>query len=131
MERPTKEKFYLNLAEVVKERSTCTRLKVGAIIANKDLTQFSLGYNGNYARGPNVCDSNEPGNCGCIHAEVNALIKPRNYKATIIFLTDSPCVNCAKLIINAGITTVYYRNKYRLIEGLVLLENNQVIVRQI
>lgn len=126
--RPTKEKFYMKFAELTKERSTCKRLKVGAVLMDDDMTQFTIGYNGNYKGGPNFCDSDEPGNCGCIHAEVNALIKPRNFKANIMFLTDSPCVNCAKLIINAGIQKVYFKNEYRIKSGKELLLGKGILV---
>lgn len=131
MVRSTKIQFYMQLTEKMKERSTCKRLQVGCMIMNEEMTQIlSMGYNGNYKGGPNECDSEEAGNCGCIHAEVNALIKPRSSEGMIMFITDSPCVSCAKLIINAGIKTVYYKNEYRIKDGLVLLRNNGITAYQ-
>src|SRR5437899_10399705 len=70
------EEVYMRMAEELAKRSTCARTQVGSVIATHDLTQvLGIGYNGN-ARGlPNECDGPEPGRCGCIHSEANALIK--------------------------------------------------------
>jgi dCMP deaminase len=83
----------------------------------------AIGYNGN-ARGlPNRCDSTVPGQCGCIHSEVNALIKaPGGMRDKVIFLTDSPCLMCAKLMINSGVSHVFYRRAYRDPSGIELLQ---------
>ncbi len=104
-------------------RSTCKRLNVGSVVTNGDFTRvLAIGYNGN-ARGlPNTCDRDEAGNCGCIHSEINALLKlDYTEPEKIMFITDSPCVACSKAIINAGIQHVYYLREYRVSTGLGLL----------
>jgi dCMP deaminase len=114
---------YMRMAEELAKRSTCERLRVGTVVTDAQLENvLGIGYNGN-ARGlPNRCDSAVPGQCGCIHSEVNALIKaPGNVKDKVVFVTNSPCVICAKLIINSGVTHVYYRRAYRDPSGVELL----------
>lgn len=124
-ERPTLEQIFGQFARTVATRSTCTRLQVGSVITNGDFTRvLAIGYNGN-ARGlPNTCDRAEPGNCGCIHSEINALLKlDYTEHEKIMFVTDSPCVNCAKAIINAGIQRVFYLREYRKTDGVDLLRS--------
>lgn len=116
----------------ISKRSTCKRLHVGAIITDSECNEIiTYGYNGNYAGGPNECDTNEPGYCGCIHAEENALIKTFSDKAHTIFITDSPCEKCAKLIINSGIKRVYYQNEYRIKDGINLLKKSKIKVTKL
>jgi len=104
-------------------RSTCARLSVGAVIMDKDLRRvLGYGYNGNYSGGPNKCDGTLPGQCGCIHAEMNALISSVREKDAVMFVTDAPCLTCAKCIINAGISQLYYEYDYRDASGLKLLK---------
>ena len=113
----------MRMAEELAKRSTCARLQVGTVITTGDLTQvLGIGYNGN-ARGlPNQCDSPQPGNCGCIHSEQNALVKAgAQMPGKVMFVTDSPCVMCSKMIINTNVGTVYYRNAYRITTGLEVL----------
>ncbi len=114
---------YMRMAEELAKRSTCARLQVGTVVTDAQLENvLAIGYNGN-ARGlPNRCDSTVPGQCGCIHSEVNALIKaPGSIKDKVVFVTNSPCVMCAKLIINSGVSHVYYRRAYRDPSGAELL----------
>ena len=114
---------YMRMAEELAKRSTCSRLQVGTVVTDARLENvLAIGYNGN-ARGlPNRCDSATPGQCGCIHSEVNALIKaPGAVKDKVVFVSNSPCVMCAKLIINSGVTHVYYRRIYRDPSGIELL----------
>jgi dCMP deaminase len=114
---------YMRMAEELAKRSTCARLRVGTVVTDARLENvLAIGYNGN-ARGlPNRCDSTVPGNCGCIHSEVNALVKaPGGQRDKVVFVTDSPCVACAKLMINSGVTHVYYRRPYRDPSGIELL----------
>ena len=93
---------------------------------------LSIGYNGNYAGGPNTCDSLNEGKCGCIHSELNAIAKADNrIKDKILFIAHSPCKACSKLIINSGFSKVYYRNEYRLAEGLELLQKVNIEVNKI
>lgn len=129
--RPTKEDLMIRISNLVSMRGTCKRLHVGCVITNLDSTEIvSYGYNGNYAGGPNECDGDEAGKCGCVHAEVNALIKAGR-RGVNIFLTDAPCLACSKLIINSGIPNVFYWRDYRLTEGIDLLKEEGVNVTQI
>ena len=96
---------YMRMAEELAKRSTCSRLQVGTVVTDQLLENvLAIGYNGN-ARGlPNRCDSAVPGSCGCIHSEMNALVKaPGSLRDKVVFISASPCVMCAKLIINAGV----------------------------
>ena len=114
---------YMRMAEEMAKRSTCARLQVGTVVTDARLENvLAIGYNGN-ARGlPNRCDSTVPGNCGCIHSEVNALVKaPGAIKDKVVFVTNSPCVMCAKLMMNSGVTHVFYRVAYRDPSGIELL----------
>lgn len=123
--------LYMQMAELVAERSTCARLQVGAVIVNNEMSKVvSIGYNGNYRGGPNHCDSDEPGKCGCLHAEINALLKNNYGEGTIMFVTDAPCETCAKSIINGGIQEIFFRRDYRRKEGVELLRNH-IKVKQI
>lgn len=114
---------YMRMAEELAKRSTCARLQVGTVITDAMLENVvAIGYNGNAKGLPNKCDSSVPGNCGCIHSEVNALVKaPGGMRDKVVFVTDSPCVMCGKLMINSGVTHVFYRRPYRDPTGLELL----------
>lgn len=114
---------YMRMAEELAKRSTCSRLQVGTVVTDANLENvLAIGYNGNAKGLPNRCDSTVPGNCGCIHSEVNALVKaPGGVKDKVVFVTDSPCVMCAKLMINSGVTHVFFRRKYRDPSGVELL----------
>jgi dCMP deaminase len=117
------EEVYMRMAEELAKRSTCARLKVGSVIATSDLTQvLGIGYNGN-ARGlPNACDSTEPGRCGCVHSEANALLKAgAQIERKVMFVTAAPCVMCAKMIVNTNVSRVHYRAAYRDPAGLTVL----------
>lgn len=113
-------------AKAIACRSYDPRLRVGAIIVPEDNTQIlGLGYNGNFRGGPNVPDSEEPGQSGFIHAEVNALVKfDYNFpKKKHMYVTHSPCVMCSKLIINAEISRVVYEIEYRDTTGLDVMRS--------
>ena len=115
--RPTFPEIYLNLAFTLAQRSTCHRLKVGTVITSDDFRKvLAVGYNGNASGLPNQCDRNEPGNCGCLHSEENAVINcdsPR-FLNKIVFVTHHPCCACAKRLINLGnVKKVYYGLDYR------------------
>lgn len=121
----------MRMAEELAKRSTCARTQVGSVIANADLTQvLGIGYNGN-ARGlPNGCDLPEPGRCGCIHSEANALIKAgASIPGKVMFVSHSPCVMCAKMIVNSNVAGVLYRNAYRDPAGLEVLRQGGVETR--
>ncbi|MGH7529814.1 MAG: deoxycytidylate deaminase [Gemmatimonadales bacterium] len=120
---------YMRMAEELAKRSTCIRLQVGTVVTDQRLEHvLAIGYNGN-ARGlPNTCDSAVPGNCGCIHSEMNALVKaPGTARDKVVFVSASPCVMCAKLIINSGVTHVFYRRAYRDPSGVEVLRQGGVV----
>jgi len=113
--RPMLVECMMDVAKIFAARSSCSRLSVGAVITNSDMTNInSVGYNGG-ARGlKNDCDSLEPGQCGHLHAEINALLKADySVKDKKMFVTHFPCPQCAKAIINAGITELWYGEEYR------------------
>jgi dCMP deaminase len=116
----------MKLAFLLSERSTCMRLQVGTVITSTDFRKvLAVGYNGNATGLPNTCDREEPGNCGCLHSEENAVINcdsPRHVEK-IVFVTHLPCVQCAKRLINLGnVKEIYYANDYRIKDSLGLLE---------
>jgi len=125
-ERPGFEEVYMEFAFSIAKRSTCKRLQVGTVITTTDFRKvLAVGYNGN-ARGlPNTCDRSDPGNCGCLHSEENAVINcdsPRSIEK-YVFVTHLPCVACAKRLINLGnVKKVFYSHDYRIRDSLSLLE---------
>lgn len=133
--RPSFQQIYLDLAKVLAHRSTCGRLKVGTVITSTDFRKvLAIGYNGNATGLPNCCDRDEPGNCGCLHSEENAVINcdaPRNIEKAV-FVTHLPCVQCAKRLINLGnVKTVYYGEDYRVRDSLKILQQVGIEVVQI
>lgn len=131
MDRPSFPTIYMNLAKNLAARSTCSRLKVGCVITDLHFRQvLAIGYNGNFAGGPNQCDCTTPGACGCLHAEDNACIKcpPNGRESRRVFLTHSPCVQCAKRLINlGGIFSLHFASVYRDTNGLKLIAENAPI----
>src|SRR3989344_4839528 len=127
------ENVLMKFALLLSSRSTCERLNVGCIITSNDFQRvYSYGYNGNAKGFSNNCDSFEPGKCGCIHAEANALIKCSVVDSQkVIFLTQSPCKMCAKMIVNSGASHVYYYSSYRLSEGLDVLASGNIGVSRL
>lgn len=121
-DRISSEEAMMRCAEVLAQRSTCVRNQVGVIVTDHRMLQvLGMGYNGNAAGLANVCDQLEPP-CGCVHAEMNALIKaPGIVTDKFLFTTVAPCGPCAKAIINAGVTAVYFRKAYRTTTGLAFL----------
>lgn len=130
--RISKEEMFLQIAEVVAQRSTCARLQVGSIIVDANLQDvISIGYNGNYKSGPNECDTTTPGSCGCLHSETNALLKAESRRDAILFTSHQPCFGCSKNLINYGIKRVYFRHTYRKDEGIDLLKELKIKVTKI
>jgi dCMP deaminase len=126
------EEVFMRMAEELAKRSTCARNQVGSVITTADLTQvLGIGFNGN-ARGlPNRCDSTEPGRCGCIHSEANALIKAgAQIPGKVMFVTCSPCVMCAKMVVNSNVAHVYFRQAYRDPAGVEVLRRGGVQAEQ-
>jgi dCMP deaminase len=124
--RPTWPEIWMEMAQSIARRSVDPNYQVGCVIVTDDNTQIlSLGFNGDYKGGPNQRLSVEPGCSGFIHAEVNALIKMdyNNPKTKIMYVTLSPCRDCATAIINANINRVVYTEEYRDLSGLELLKS--------
>ena len=134
MGRVTFEEIFMTLSANLSRRSTCNRLSVGAVVTSSDFRRIlGIGYNGN-ARGlNNCCDKNEPGQCGCLHAEENAIINSAHHaqEEKIFFVTHIPCPSCAKRIINMGnVKKVYYLEDYRRPETLDLLPSQGIEVEK-
>lgn len=117
---------YLRMARIWAENSYCERRKVGAIIV-KDKMIISDGYNGTPAGFENVCeDENGLTKPYVLHAEANAITKVarsnNSSEGATLYITASPCLECAKLIIQAGIKRVVFNELYRITDGIDLLK---------
>lgn len=125
---PSVELVMMNHALTWRTLSPSPRLQVGAVICTQDfLNIVSYGFNGDEKGGANCPTTVEPGQDGFIHAEENALLKLKTKEPTIMFVTDSPCLNCAKRIINSGnIREVYYLRAYRDMSGVGLLNSHNI-----
>ena len=134
---------YMKTAEVFAECSTANRLHVGAIIV-KDGRIISIGYNGTPSGWDNNCEDIKINNDGdyvtvtkpeVLHAETNAIAKLAKFdgsgSGSVLFVTHSPCLDCAKLVFQSGISSVYYRNSYRDNAGVDFLNRAGVKVEQI
>lgn len=120
------DRRYLRMARIWAENSYCERRKVGAIIV-KDQMIISDGYNGTPAGFENVCeDTDGTTKPYVLHAEANAITKVarsnNSSQGSTLYITASPCVECAKLIIQAGIRRVVFNDLYRLHDGIDLLK---------
>ncbi len=116
---------YLRMAEIWAENSYCHRRKVGCLVV-KDKRIISDGYNGTPSGFENVCEDAENKTFPYVlHAEANAITKlarsHNNSEGATLYVTDSPCIECAKLIIQAGIKRIVYLRQYRLTDGIDLL----------
>jgi len=137
-----KEKFkkaYMQTAEIFAELSHAVRLKVGAIIV-KEGRIISIGYNGMPEGWDNCCEYSSPRgelftNPEVLHAESNAITKlaksSESGEGAALFVTRSPCLECAKLIHQSGITEVYYSDDYRKADGVDFLIKCNIHVEQI
>ncbi len=119
------DKRYLRMASIWAENSYCQRRKVGAILV-RDQMIISDGYNGTPAGFENVCeDSDGTTKPYVLHAEANAITKVarsnNSSEGSTLYITASPCLECAKLIIQAGIKRVVFNELYRLADGIDLL----------
>ncbi len=117
---------YIRMAQIWAENSYCKRRQVGAIIV-KDKMIISDGYNGTPSGFENICeDDNGLTKPYVLHAEANAITKiarsGNNSDGATLYVTSSPCIECAKLIIQAGIKRVVYSEEYRLKDGIELLK---------
>ena len=117
---------YLEMAEIWARNSYCKRRKVGALLV-KDRMIISDGYNGTPSGFENICeDEDGVTKPYVLHAEANAITKVaksnNSSDGSTLYVTDSPCMECAKLIIQSGITRVVYRREYRITDGIDLLK---------
>ncbi len=117
---------YLQMAKIWAQNSYCQRRQVGALVV-KDGMIISDGYNGTPSGFENICeDKNNVTKPYVLHAEANAITKlarsNNNSDGSTIYITASPCIECAKLIIQAGIKRVVYGEQYRLTDGIDLLK---------
>ena len=117
---------YLKMARIWAQNSYCQRRQVGALVV-KDGMIISDGYNGTPSGFENICeDENNVTKPYVLHAEANAITKlarsNNNSEGATIYITASPCIECAKLIIQAGIKRVVYGEQYRLTDGVDLLK---------
>ena len=144
-----KQKFieaYMDVAERFAQLSSAKRLNVGAIVV-KDDRIISIGYNGMPSGWDNDCEyeviveddddyttelKTKP---EVLHAESNAIAKlaksPESGEGATIFITHAPCIDCAKLIYQSGIATVYYKNEYRSTQGVEFLKKSNIWVTKV
>jgi dCMP deaminase len=147
MDRPSWDQYFMTITRQVAERSTCLRAKVGAVIV-RDRSILATGYNGSPAGLPHcleagclIYESRTPDgeveqNCyRTIHAEINAITQAaRNGSAirdAVIYVTHTPCIHCMKVLINTGISTVYYDRPYKLHTVADLLSYSKIELVQV
>lgn len=129
------DRRYLRMARIWAENSYCNRRQVGALIV-KDKMIISDGYNGTPSGFENVCeDENGLTKPYVMHAEANAITKiarsGNNSDGATLYVTDAPCIECSKLIIQAGISRVVYDKQYRLTDGIELLQRAGIDIRHL
>ena len=145
--RPDWDHYFMDIAQVVAARGNCSRRQVAAVIV-KDRRVISTGYNGTprgikncFDGGCPRCASDTPsghdlGSCVCSHAEENSIVQAAYHgisvKSATLYTTFSPCLQCAKMIINAGIQEVVYHQEYTIAnQAFDLLREAGVIVRHL
>jgi dCMP deaminase len=124
------DRRYMRMAFIWSENSYCQRRKVGALLV-KDKMIISDGYNGTPSGFENICeDENNVTKPYVLHAEANAITKVarsnNSSNGATLYVTSSPCIECAKLIIQAGIKRVVYSDAYRLSDGIELLRRAEI-----
>ncbi len=143
--------YFMNVAQLISRRATCTRGHVGAVIVREN-SILSTGYNGAPSGLPHCNDSNcriyrsihpdgtvEENCVNAIHAEINAIAQAAKHGVSIrdsdIYITASPCIHCLKVLINVGIKTIYYENPYKIehidellrLSGIKLVQVNMLL----
>ena len=125
---------YLEMAEIWAKNSYCKRRQVGALLVKNNMI-ISDGYNGTPSGFENVCEENGVTKPYVLHAEASAISKvPKSGNSSegaTLYVTASPCIECAKLIIQSGIKRVVYKDEYRLTDGIDLLARAGVEVEKI
>jgi dCMP deaminase len=138
MERITRDEFLMQVADLISLRATCPRAKVGAVLVQEGRI-VSTGYNGSPSGTPHCIDEgcilDKEGSCiRTVHAEVNCICFAAKHgiktEGSTLYITLSPCLDCAKVIINAGIKEVIYWEEYDHPEGLRLLSEANVKIKQ-
>jgi len=129
------DKRYVKMASIWADNSYCERRKVGALLV-KDKMIISDGYNGTPSGFENICeDENNRSKPYVLHAEANAITKiaksNNSSDGATMYVTSSPCLECAKLIIQAGIRRVVFSDNYRLEDGINLLKRANIEVIQV
>ncbi|MDN4014886.1 dCMP deaminase family protein [Chryseobacterium gambrini] len=129
------DKAYLKMAQEWAKLSYCKRKQVGALIV-KDRMIISDGYNGTPSGFENCCEDSEgKTHWYVLHAEANAILKlaasTQSAKGATLYLTLSPCKECSKLILQAGITRLVYINEYSDDDGISFLRNHNIEIEQI
>ena len=134
--RLSKDRYFMKIAELVAQRSTCPRRDVGCVIVDNNSYIKATGYNG-VPRGYTHCNEENCGadnidQCLAIHAEQNALLQCENINSVAeIYTTTSPCLTCAKMIANTSVKRVIYKEQYKCTKGLDLLRSLGVICETI
>lgn len=125
---------YMQMAEIWAKNSYCKRRQVGALLV-KDNMIISDGYNGTPSGFENVCEENGVTKPYVLHAEANAISKVaksgNSSAGATLYVTASPCIECAKLIIQCGIKRVVYKDEYRLTDGIDLLARAGIEVEKV
>jgi dCMP deaminase len=148
--RPSWDEYFMMLCDVVEKRADCTSRKVGAIVV-RDNRILTTGYNGT----PNKVKNCTEGGCWrckkrfkkqigsfeyeesciCIHAEQNAIIQAAyigiSTKGSTVYSTTNPCSSCAKMLINAGISRIVYRQAHHDLEGIKLLKKAKIETKKV
>ncbi len=129
------DKRYLQMARIWAENSYCNRRKVGALLVKNKMI-ISDGYNGTPSGFENICElDNGITKPYVLHAEANAITKiaksNNSSEGATLYITCSPCLECAKLIIQAGIKRVVFIEKYRVEDGIELIERAKIEITQI
>jgi len=121
--RQSWNEYFMNIATVLAERSSCDRAYVGAVIVNRDNRIIATGYNGSVGSKTPQCDDighvMRDGHCiATLHAEINCIAYCARegipLKDSKIYVTHFPCLNCTKALIQSGITSIYYLDDYRM-----------------
>ena len=146
-DRTSWDQYFMRIAQIVAERATCTRAKIGSVIV-KDKNIIATGYNGSPAGHPHCTevgcliyvsrdpDGEEEENCfRTIHAEINAIAQAAKHGVSIegadIYVTASPCYHCLKTIMNTGITRVIYAKPYKIHRIAELLAHSPLHMTQV
>jgi dCMP deaminase len=128
------DRRYLAMADIWAQNSYCKRRQVGALLVKNKMI-ISDGYNGTPSGFENNCEENNVTKPYVLHAEANAITKVarsnNSSEGATLYVTSSPCIECAKLIIQAGIVRVVFSENYRIEDGINLLKRAGIEVIQV